>query len=147
MSDHGSNERERREAAQKHRGEVVAGSGRALASRRIDQMVSVRLDPALLADLRVIAEQREVTLSELLREGAGLIVEHSRTVPYEVRLREIAEDQRQSVIALREHLRATLAELAETGEEATRTTLRKEPRDDEPGTAGAPGPHTRLVRA
>jgi uncharacterized protein (DUF4415 family) len=64
----------RRERAQAHAGEVVAGSGKRGKPRRMAQMVSVRLDGELVSKLRTIAQQRDVTLSDLLREGAELIV-------------------------------------------------------------------------
>jgi len=56
-------------------GKVVPGSGRRGKSRRLAQMVSVRLDGELVGKLRVVAKERNVTLSDLLREGAELIVE------------------------------------------------------------------------
>src|SRR5215210_8908395 len=56
-------------------GKVVPGSGRRGKPRRMAQMVSVRLDGELVGKLRVIAKERNVTLSDLLREGAELIVE------------------------------------------------------------------------
>jgi len=39
------------------------------------QMVSVRLDGELVSRLRAIAEQRGVTVSDLLREGAEQVVQ------------------------------------------------------------------------
>lgn len=71
------NEIARREKAQAHAGEVIAGSGTrgAPAKLRMAQMVSVRLDGELVSRLKTVAKQRNVTLSELLREGADLIVE------------------------------------------------------------------------
>jgi hypothetical protein len=64
-------------------GKVVPGSGRRGKPRRMAQMVSVRLDGELIGGLRLIARERNVTLSDLLREGAELILEdaHSRTRP------------------------------------------------------------------
>jgi hypothetical protein len=56
-------------------GKVVPGSGRRGKPRRMAQMVSVRLDGELIGKLRVVAKERNVTLSDLLREGAELIVE------------------------------------------------------------------------
>jgi hypothetical protein len=79
MSDeHRRSERERRELARQHAGEVVEGSGRAAAPRRLDQMVSLRLEPELAAALRGLAERRGVTVSELLREGAIALLEEDR---------------------------------------------------------------------
>jgi hypothetical protein len=68
------NEITRRERAQAHAGEVVPGSGKRGKPRRMAQMVSVRLDGELVSRLRTIAEQRGVTVSDLLREGAELVV-------------------------------------------------------------------------
>ncbi len=65
----------RREKAQVHAGEVISGSGGRGEPRRMAQMVSVRLDGALVGSLRAIAEQRSLTLSDLLREGAERIVQ------------------------------------------------------------------------
>jgi hypothetical protein len=64
----------RRERAQAHAGEVISGSGKRGKPRRMAQMVSVRLDGELVSTLRTIAQQRGVTVSDLLREGAELIV-------------------------------------------------------------------------
>ena len=70
------NEAARREKAQAHAGEIVGGSGRQGKPRRMAQMISVRLDGELVSRLRTVAEQRGVTVSELLREGAQLIVQN-----------------------------------------------------------------------
>ncbi len=67
----------RRERAQAHAGEVVAGSGKRGKPRRMAQMVSVRLDGELVSALRNIAEQRGVTVSDLLREGADQVVQET----------------------------------------------------------------------
>ena len=69
------NEITRREKAQAHAGEVIAGSGRRGVPRRMAQMVSVRLDGELVRQLRTIADQQGLTLSDLLREGAERIVQ------------------------------------------------------------------------
>ena len=66
----------RRERAQAHAGEVVLGSGRRGKPRRMAQMISVRLDGELVSRLRTVAEQRGVTVSDLLREGAQVIVQN-----------------------------------------------------------------------
>jgi predicted DNA-binding ribbon-helix-helix protein len=63
-------ERERRELAQQHAGEVVEDSGRAVAARRLGQMVSLRLEPELASALRELANRRGTSVSELLREAA-----------------------------------------------------------------------------
>jgi hypothetical protein len=79
MSDeHRRSQREWRELARQHAGEVVEGSGQAVAPRRLDQMVSLRLEPELAAALRELANRRGVTVSELLREGALCLLETDR---------------------------------------------------------------------
>ena len=67
----------RREKAQTHAGEVISGSGVQGSPRRMPQMVSVRLDGGLVSSLRAIAEQRGLTLSDLLREGAEMVVQNA----------------------------------------------------------------------
>ena len=67
----------RRGKAQAHAGEVIPGSGGRGSPRRMAQMVSVRLDGGLVSNLRAIAEQRGLTLSDFLREGAELIVQNA----------------------------------------------------------------------
>ena len=68
-------EQERRELAQQHAGEVVEGSGRVVTPRRLGQMVSLRLEPAVAEALRELANQRGISLSELLREAAVRLFE------------------------------------------------------------------------
>ena len=75
MSEQRKSEIARREEAQAHAGGIVAGSGRRGKPRRMAQMVSVRLDGELIGKLRIVAKERNATLSDLLREGAELIVE------------------------------------------------------------------------
>jgi uncharacterized protein (DUF4415 family) len=75
MSEQRKSEIARRQEAQAHAGGIVAGSGRRGKPRRMAQMVSVRLDGELIGKLRIVAKERNATLSDLLREGAELIVE------------------------------------------------------------------------
>lgn len=75
MNDQRKSEVARREEAHAHAGEIVAGSGKRGKPRKMAQMVSVRLDGELIGKLRVVAEERNATLSDLLREGAELIVD------------------------------------------------------------------------
>ncbi len=65
----------RRAKAEASAGKVVPGSGRRGKPKRMAQMVSVRLDGELVSRLRLVAKQRGVSLSDLLRDGAGLVVE------------------------------------------------------------------------
>jgi uncharacterized protein (DUF4415 family) len=62
-------EKERRESAQQGKGKVIAGSGRPLEGRKLDQMVSLRLDPAMVTSLREIAESNGIGVSDLIREA------------------------------------------------------------------------------
>jgi uncharacterized protein (DUF4415 family) len=78
------NEIARREEAQAHAGEIVSGSGKRGKPRRMAQMVSVRLDGELLGKLKAVAEQRDLSLSDLLREGAELVAQYPR--PTETRI-------------------------------------------------------------
>jgi hypothetical protein len=73
-------ERERRELAEQNRDSVVLGSGVPVEGRRLGQMVSLRLEPEILGMLRDIANQRGVTVSDLLRDGAAMIIEASQQV-------------------------------------------------------------------
>jgi hypothetical protein len=75
-----NNEIARRERAQAHAGEIVPGSGKRGKPRRMAQMVSVRLEGELVSRLRNIAEQRGVTVSDLLREGAEVVVQKTYAV-------------------------------------------------------------------
>src|SRR5829696_9420901 len=65
----------RREEALAHAGEVVPGSGVRGNPRRMARMMSVRLDGRLIGQLREVAQRRNTTVSELLREGAELVVQ------------------------------------------------------------------------
>jgi Ribbon-helix-helix protein, copG family len=78
MVDGNMSEIERRDLANAHRGEVVPGSGTPVAGRRLGQVVSVRLEPDTIAALRGIANRRGMTVSDLLREGAGLVLATDR---------------------------------------------------------------------
>lgn len=64
----------RQDAAPKARGQVVEGSGRKMALRRLDQMISVRLDPDVLAGLRSLADETGRSVSDLLRAAAASLV-------------------------------------------------------------------------
>ena len=49
---------------------LVEGSGRQGEPRRLDQMISARLDPDLVATLRDFAKRHDMSLSDVLREAA-----------------------------------------------------------------------------
>lgn len=91
MSNRGQreSEREKREAAQRHRGQVVEGSGRPIEGRHLPQMVSVRLDPNILSDLRELARSRGASVSDLLREGAALVTSQAQAVSFQIRISRI----------------------------------------------------------
>ncbi|MCP4304588.1 MAG: ribbon-helix-helix protein, CopG family [bacterium] len=63
-------EHRRRALAEEHRGDVAEDSGAPVEPRRLDQMISVRLDPEIVRELRSIARSRNTTLSGVLREAA-----------------------------------------------------------------------------
>lgn len=53
---------------------LIEGSGRRGEPRRLDQMVSVRLDPTIVAVLKQLAEKRGISLSDVLREAALMLL-------------------------------------------------------------------------
>ncbi len=69
MVDHRDDERIRREQAQAHRDEIVAGTGRPMEGVGLEQMVSVRLDAEAVSRLRVLADRRKMSLSAVIREA------------------------------------------------------------------------------
>jgi predicted transcriptional regulator len=69
-------EAERREIAYQLRDEDVQLAEGTTEPRRLDHMFSVRLDPDLAARIRDLASVRAVTVSELLREAASLLLEN-----------------------------------------------------------------------
>jgi hypothetical protein len=69
-------EKELRNAAHAETGEVVvAGSGRSVEPREIKQMLSVRLEPELIAALRRLATNRGQSTSDLVREALVRLTE------------------------------------------------------------------------
>jgi hypothetical protein len=80
-------EKRRREAAQARTAEVEGGYE--VAGRSLKQMISARLEAQLLKDLRELAEQRGVSISDLLRQAAVELVERSRTAPVLVHFRPV----------------------------------------------------------
>jgi hypothetical protein len=53
---------------------LIEGSGRRGEPRRLDQMISARLDPVLVAALKQLAAKRGISLSDVLREAALLLL-------------------------------------------------------------------------
>ncbi len=72
-------DRERREAAQASAGIGVEPGAREVRPREIRQMVSVRMEPELVRELRAIADSQGLKVSDLLRSAAAnLVSEHAR---------------------------------------------------------------------
>jgi antitoxin component of RelBE/YafQ-DinJ toxin-antitoxin module len=68
---------------------LIEGSGRRGESRRLDQMISARLDPTLVAALRQLAAKRGISLSDVLREAALMLLareEASNLITFEFRI-------------------------------------------------------------
>jgi hypothetical protein len=61
---------------------LIEGSGRRGEPRRLDQMISARLDPTLVAALKQFAEKRGLSLSDVVRQAALLLLarEEARNV-------------------------------------------------------------------
>jgi hypothetical protein len=77
---------------------LVEGSGRRGESRRLDQMISARLDPTLVAALKSLAAKRGMSLSDVLREAALLLIareEASNLITFDV---TITNERRGDVI-------------------------------------------------
>jgi hypothetical protein len=79
-SDYREDERRRREAAQASTAEVLGG--RAVPQRALKQMLSVRLEPDLLQDLRLFADQHDMSVSDVLRQAAVEFLNRTRRVPF-----------------------------------------------------------------
>ena len=54
--------------------DLIEGSERRGEARRLDQMISARLDPMLVAALKELAVKRGVSLSDIVREAALLLL-------------------------------------------------------------------------
>ena len=89
MSTEREAEVEARRRADEARGQVVEGSGERIASRRMAQVISLRLDAELLADLRAYAKNRNVSLSDVIRSSAAAFLEEQATTPVLVQLRQV----------------------------------------------------------
>lgn len=80
-------------------GKIIPGAGRRGTPRRMDQMVSVRLDGNLIARLKTVARRRGVTLSELVREGAELVAREPQPAETTVVLITVHGGARPQVVA------------------------------------------------
>lgn len=83
----------RRAAAQASRGSGVQDEARLVRRRSMTQMTSVRLEPGLVADLRRIADETNVSMSELLREAAVRLIADYRRQPLWVTIHAVGEPQ------------------------------------------------------
>ena len=92
MGNRREDEIRRREAAQASTAEVEEG-GYEVAGRSIKQMVSVRLEAQLLKELREVAEQQDVSVSDLLRQAAVELLEHWRAKSVLMMLRPAGSSQ------------------------------------------------------
>jgi hypothetical protein len=54
---------------------LIEDAGRRGEPRRLDQMISARLDPVLVAALRKYAEDHGMSVSDVLREAALLLLQ------------------------------------------------------------------------
>lgn len=70
---HRADERIRRDAAQAAAGEPVENVG-VVAGRDLAPMLSVRIDAALAAELRSVAQARDTNVSDLLRAAVARVV-------------------------------------------------------------------------
>jgi hypothetical protein len=80
----------RREAAQRAKGQVVEGSGEEATPRRLDQMISVRLDPEILSGLRSLADETGRSVSDLVRAAAASMVAHRYMSPISVTIDSVS---------------------------------------------------------
>jgi uncharacterized protein (DUF4415 family) len=84
-----ASEKTRRELAQRTHSGAIEGRGEVLEPRRLDQLVSLRLDPQLISALRELATERQTTISVLLREAASRLVRDSRAIHGEVQITRV----------------------------------------------------------
>jgi len=90
-----ADERRRREAAQAGTAEVLGGQE--VPPRSLKQMLSVRLEPQLLRELRLFADSHELSVSDVLRLAAVEFLDRVRRAPFIVTTTQI--ETRQSIDA------------------------------------------------
>lgn len=76
---------ERREEALSSKGGEVSGEPREIVGRDLRQMLSVRIESDLIAELRLVANKRGLKVSDLLREAAARIVSEYETPVVQIR--------------------------------------------------------------
>ena len=81
-SDYRADERRRREAAQAATAEVQGGQ--AVPPRSLKQMLSLRLEPELLRDLRLFADKHDMSVSDVLRQAAFQFLDRALRAPFVV---------------------------------------------------------------
>lgn len=59
-------------------GSVIPGSGRRGEPRRLAHIVSTKVDGETIGKLRIIARERNVTINDLLMEGARLVIDEHK---------------------------------------------------------------------
>jgi hypothetical protein len=72
-------ENKRRDLAQINCDEIDVESAVPVAPKRLGQMISFRLDSEIVIALRDLATERGVSVSDLLREGATMVLVTSKT--------------------------------------------------------------------
>lgn len=80
-------EAQRRALAQDRAGEPVEVVA-PVTAKEYKHMMSLRIDPEVARALRMVARDRQTTVSELLREAALRIIDEHETAHYEVRFVE-----------------------------------------------------------
>jgi hypothetical protein len=75
-----ADEHRRREAAQAATAEVLGG--REVPSRTLKQMLSLRLEPELLRDLRLFADAHDLSVSDVLRQAAVDFLDRVHRAPF-----------------------------------------------------------------
>jgi hypothetical protein len=58
---------------------LIEGAGQRGEPRRLDQMISARLDPTLVAALKHFARAHELSLSDVIREAALLLLQREQS--------------------------------------------------------------------
>jgi uncharacterized protein (DUF4415 family) len=92
----------RRESALAAAGGELVGDARTVAGREIRQMLSLRMDPRVVRQLRRIADRRGTSVSDLLREAATRIIEDDSRSTVDLRLESIdSSEQLTPTIAIR----------------------------------------------